>query len=177
MPRRSKQSLRETTGAIRYTREMKEKRNKNPTTLPQLLTAASYISLLGWVGGRRGARGKVAWTAIRLGWRVYFYLHFLSGYSTIIFARNHTCCQDVRRLRIDAYIMTKELLLIWGVTTLDCEENCHYIMYYTMPQTSELLVVLRNYEWRRHPFFPVLLDLWCFWTYHFWYFFLLLCKI
>lgn len=37
----------ETTGAIYYTREMKEKGNKISTTLSQLLTAASYISLGG----------------------------------------------------------------------------------------------------------------------------------
>jgi len=41
------QSLRETTGAIYHTREMKEKEKKTSTTLPQLLTAASYISLGG----------------------------------------------------------------------------------------------------------------------------------
>lgn len=71
------QSLRETTGTIYYTREMKEKGNKTSTTLPQCLTAASYIS-------RGGGHEKVAQAAIHLWWHVYFYLHFLSGYSSII---------------------------------------------------------------------------------------------
>lgn len=78
------QSLRETTGTIYYTREMKEKGNKNSTALPQLLTAVSYISL-----GREGCE-KVSQAAIHLWWHVYFYLHFLSCNSCIIlFATTH----------------------------------------------------------------------------------------
>lgn len=91
------QSLRETTGTIYYTREMKEKGNKTSTTLPQCLTAASYISR-GGGGAWKGGSGCYSSLVTCL---------FLFTLSVRLFEHNFichlTCCHGVWSLCVIAY--------------------------------------------------------------------------